>query len=56
MEALLRRSIDIPIGKTSQRFVPELRPEGYHVTFREFDGRREIVAALSTRALDWFLR
>jgi predicted esterase len=46
----------LPIDKTSRRFVPDLRSEGYDVTFRTFEGRHEVVPALSTRALDWFLR
>jgi phospholipase/carboxylesterase len=45
----------LPIEKTSRRFVPRLRGEGYSVTYREFEGKHEISPRLSREALDWFL-
>jgi predicted esterase len=45
----------LPIGRTSRRLVPALRAAGYDVTYREFDGKHEILPRLSRRALDWFL-
>jgi phospholipase/carboxylesterase len=45
----------LAIGKTSRRIVPALRADGYDVTYREFDGKHEILPRLSRRALDWFL-
>ena len=30
--------VQMPIDRTSRRFVPELRSEGYDVTYREYDG------------------
>jgi phospholipase/carboxylesterase len=45
----------LPIDKTSRRFVPELRDEGYDVTYQEFEGKHEISPRISHDALDWFL-
>ena len=44
------------IDKTSRMIVPDLRAPGYDVTYREFEGKHEILPRLSRRALDWFLR
>ena len=33
---------------------PQLRKEGYDVTYREFDGVHEVPPAISEAALDWF--
>jgi phospholipase/carboxylesterase len=45
----------LPIDRTSRTIVPALRRDGYDVTYREFEGRHEILPSLSRRALDWFL-
>ncbi|MEO7455275.1 MAG: phospholipase [Gemmatimonadaceae bacterium] len=40
---------------TSQNVIaPQLRSEGYDVTFQQFDGVHEVPPAISEAALDWF--
>jgi phospholipase/carboxylesterase len=45
----------LPIATTSRVIVPNLRQRGYRVEVAEFEGGHEVPAAISTRALDWFL-
>ena len=46
----------LPIASTSRQIVPALRSRGYAVEYHEFDGGHEVPPAISTQALDWFLR
>jgi phospholipase/carboxylesterase len=43
----------LPIDECSRMIVPRLKAAGYDVTYREFDGRHEIPAAIATEALGW---
>ena len=43
----------LPIDECSRVIVPRLKAAGYDVTYREFDGRHEIPAAIATEALAW---
>jgi phospholipase/carboxylesterase len=43
----------LPIDRCSRVIVPRLRSMGYDVTFREFDGRHEMPAAVVGEALRW---
>jgi len=43
----------LPIDRCSRVIVPRLRSMGYDVTFREFEGRHEMPAAVVTDALRW---
>jgi len=43
----------LPIDRCSRIIVPRLRSMGYDVTFREFEGRHEMPAAVVSEALQW---
>jgi phospholipase/carboxylesterase len=43
----------LPIDQCSRVIVPRLRTMGYDVTFREFDGRHELPAAVAAEGLQW---
>jgi phospholipase/carboxylesterase len=43
----------LPIDQCSRVIVPRLRSMGYDVTFREFEGRHEMPAAVADEALRW---
>jgi phospholipase/carboxylesterase len=43
----------LPIDQCSRVIVPRLRTMGYDLTFREFDGRHEMPAAVVREALQW---
>ena len=45
----------LPIDQTSREIVPELRREGYDVTFVTFDGGHHLERSVARRALRWFL-
>jgi len=44
----------MPIDRTARRFVPELKDEGYDVTYREYDGGHGAPAAVVREAFEWF--
>lgn len=46
----------LPFATTRNELVPELRREGYAVTFRTFAGGHTAPAAISRAAVHWFLR
>ena len=43
----------LPIDACSRRIVPELRRQGYDVTYEEFDGPHEVPAEVRSSAVDW---
>ncbi|WP_232797193.1 alpha/beta hydrolase [Blastococcus atacamensis] len=43
----------LPIDRTSRRIVPELRDDGYDVTYREFSGPHTVPADITREAVDW---
>jgi len=45
----------MPIDRTSRRFVPELKGEGYDVTYREYEGGHGVPVAVVREAFEWFL-
>lgn len=45
----------LPIDMCSRVIVPRLQTMGYDVTYREFDGRHEVPAAVADAALAWML-
>jgi phospholipase/carboxylesterase len=45
----------MPIDRTARRFVPELKDEGYDVTYREFDGGHGAPGPIVREAFEWFL-
>lgn len=46
----------LPIHRTSQRIVPELRREGYDVTYHEFQGPHTFTSEIAREAFTWFTR
>jgi phospholipase/carboxylesterase len=46
----------LPIETCSRRLVPELKREGYEVTYHEFDGPHTVPKAITEEALQWFLK
>lgn len=49
------RDTQMPIDQTSRRFVPQLKSEGYDVTYREYDGGHGVSAPVVREAFQWFL-
>jgi phospholipase/carboxylesterase len=45
----------LPIDRTSRVIVPQLRSEGYDVTYVEFEGVHHVEPENQIRALRWFL-
>jgi len=45
----------LPIDETSREIVPQLRRDGYRVTFVTFDGGHSLERHVARRALRWFL-
>jgi predicted esterase len=45
----------LPIEQTSRRIVPQLRHEGYDVTYVEFEGVHHVEPENQVRAVRWFL-
>ena len=43
----------LPIDECSRRIVPQLKREGYQVTYREFDGKHELPPAVGAEAMRW---
>lgn len=46
----------LPIDATSRQLVPQLREQGYDVTYSEFDGGHALRPAQMRRAVEWWLR
>ena len=44
----------MPIDLTSRKFVPRLKNLGYDVTYREYEGRHQLPAAIAQEAMEWF--
>jgi phospholipase/carboxylesterase len=45
----------LPIDECSRRIVPQLKREGYRVTYREFEGKHELPPAVASEAMRWFM-
>jgi len=45
----------LPIEACSRRIVPQLKQEGYQVTYREFEGKHELPPAVASEAMQWFM-
>jgi phospholipase/carboxylesterase len=43
----------LPIDRTSREIVPELRDDGYDVTYREFSGAHTVPADIAREAVEW---
>ena len=43
----------LPIDRTSRRIVPDLRDDGYDVTYREFTGPHTVPVEIAREAVDW---
>jgi phospholipase/carboxylesterase len=45
----------LPIDQCSRRIVPQLKQEGYRVTYREFEGKHELPPVVASEAMRWFM-
>jgi phospholipase/carboxylesterase len=45
----------LPIDQCSRRIVPQLKREGYRVTYQEFEGKHELPPAVASQAMRWFM-
>ncbi len=45
----------LPIDECSRRIVPELKRDGYRVTYREFEGKHTLPPEVASEAMKWFL-
>ncbi|OFW30958.1 MAG: hypothetical protein A3H97_19210 [Acidobacteria bacterium RIFCSPLOWO2_02_FULL_65_29] len=45
----------MPIERTSRKFVPRLKAEGYDVTYREYDGGHGVKVPVVREAFEWLL-
>ena len=45
----------MPIDVTSRKFVPRLKGLGYEVTYREYEGRHGVTAAVVREGFEWFM-
>jgi phospholipase/carboxylesterase len=43
----------MPIDETSRKFVPRLKALGYDVTYREYEGRHQLPAAILREVFEW---
>jgi phospholipase/carboxylesterase len=44
----------LPIEECSRRIVPQLKQEGYRVTYREFEGKHTLPPDVASEAMRWF--
>ncbi|HWE06053.1 MAG TPA: PHB depolymerase family esterase [Rhizomicrobium sp.] len=45
----------LPIDECSRRIVPQLRQQGYQVTYREFEGKHTLPPEIASEAMRWFM-
>jgi phospholipase/carboxylesterase len=45
----------MPIDRTARKFVPELKDDGYDVTYREYDGGHGAPLPVVREAFEWFV-
>jgi phospholipase/carboxylesterase len=45
----------LPIEQTSRRIVPQLKRDGYKVTYREFEGPHTLPPDVATEAMRWYM-
>ncbi|MGA2712678.1 MAG: PHB depolymerase family esterase [Bryobacteraceae bacterium] len=45
----------LPIEECSRRIVPQLKQEGYRVTYREFEGKHTLPPDVASEAMRWFM-
>jgi predicted esterase len=45
----------LPIEQCSRRIVPQLKREGYKVTYREFEGKHTLPPEVASEAMRWFM-
>lgn len=45
----------LPIAACSRRIVPQLKKEGYNVTYREFEGKHTLPPDIAADAMRWFM-
>jgi phospholipase/carboxylesterase len=47
--------VQMPIDRTSRRFVPQLKAEGYDITYREYEGGHGTPQAIVREGFQWFV-
>lgn len=47
--------VQMPIDRTARRFVPQLKEEGYDVTYQEYDGGHGVPVSVVRDAFKWFV-
>ena len=47
--------VQMPIDRTSRRFVPQLQSEGYDIKYVEYDGGHGTPAAVVRQGFEWFV-
>ncbi len=45
----------LPIDECSRRIVPQLKRDGYRVTYREFEGKHTLPPDVAAEAMRWFM-
>ena len=45
----------LPIDQCSRRIVPQLKHDGYTVTYREFEGKHTLPPDVASEAMKWFM-
>jgi phospholipase/carboxylesterase len=45
----------LPIDECSRRIVPQLKRDGYRVTYREFEGKHTLPPEVAAEAMRWFM-
>jgi phospholipase/carboxylesterase len=45
----------LPIDECSRRIVPQLKKDGYRVTYREFEGKHTLPPEVAAEAMQWFM-
>jgi predicted esterase len=45
----------LPIDECSRRIVPQLKRDGYRVTYQEFEGKHELPPSVAAQAMRWFM-
>ncbi len=45
----------LPIDECSRRIVPQLKADGYRVTYREFEGKHTLPPDVAAEAMRWFM-
>lgn len=48
--------VQMPIDRTARRFAPQLKDEGYDITYREYDGGHATPLPIFREGFEWFVK